>query len=371
MRKKLFKWHSTAALFALVPLIIISLSGSILVFKTEIDTWLMPEHLTVQASEQKERISLDYLIKQVEHNHPNFLLGSWEIFDDKSRSDAAYLINKNDASWHKLYIDQYQGQLLSAPVSITHDVTDWLLSLHYTFLLGVFGTTLGAIFALILLFLGISGIILHRQFWKKFFTLRFSAAKRVLLSDIHKFIGITSSPIIIVIAFTGAYWNISEVIHEITEHSSAEQVNTPQQPLYNKQISFQDLLRDSQRQINSFNATYLTFPFEKERHITFFGEVDSNNILTSQYASTVTYNRNNGKIMSAIDVRQAGLFSVVLDSFRKLHFGYFAGITSKIIWCTLGSSPVWLALTGLYFYYFRQKKGKRTQEIKLTKVSLS
>ena len=43
MRKTLFKIHSWIALIAIIPLIVISITGSVLVFKSEIDGLLMPE----------------------------------------------------------------------------------------------------------------------------------------------------------------------------------------------------------------------------------------------------------------------------------------------------------------------------------------
>ena len=357
MRKKLFKWHSVSALIALIPLMVIAVTGSILVFKVEIDTWLMPAHMTVTAEQSTPRLNLNTLISTVETANPDYLMGSWELFDDKSRADTAYIIEKETGHWYKLYLNQYSGELLSQPVSVVHDITDWLLSLHYTFLLDFTGTVLGSIFAIILLFLGVSGIFLYRQFWKKLFTLRFGAAKRIFYSDVHKFIGITSSPVLIILAITGGYFNIAAVVHEVSEHIEPHPLLT--QPLYSETLDFQQLVTQSKKDVQDFKATYFIFPFEPELHITFFGEVPTNNPLISEYASTVTYDRETGALMAAQDIRQASTISVVIDTFRKLHFGYFAGIPSKIIWCVLGLTPLWLSLTGLYFYWFRKSKRPR------------
>lgn len=357
MRKKLFKWHSVSALIALLPLMVIAVTGSILVFKVEIDTWLMPEHMIVNAEATSHRVNLNTLISHVEKANPQFLMGSWELFDNKSRADTAYIIEKTTGHWYKLYLNQYTGELLSKPVSVVHDITDWLLSLHYTFLLDFTGTVLGSVFAIILLFLGISGIILYRQFWKKLFTLRFNAARRIFYSDVHKFIGIISSPVLIILAITGGYFNIAAVVHEVSEHIEPHPLLT--KPLYSPKMDFQTLVDKSQQDIKGFNPTYFIFPFEPELHITFFGEVPTENPLISEYASTVTYDRESGELMAALDIRTQSNISVVIDTFRKLHFGYFAGIPSKIIWCVLGLTPLWLALTGLYFYWFRKSKRNR------------
>ncbi len=362
MRKSLFKWHSITALVALLPLILIAITGSILVFKTEIDTWLMPKQMSVNLASSQPREDLNVLINNINTTHPNFLMGSWELFDDKVRADTAYIIDKHSGAWYKLYINQYNGELLSTPVPLNHDLTDWLLSLHYTFLLDFTGTVLGSIFAIILLFLGISGIILHKRFWAKLFTLRFSAARRIFYSDVHKLIGIISSPIILILAFTGGYYNIAEVVHEVSEHIEPHPILKA--PLYHKDTDFQLLLDKSENDIANFKASYFTFPFEPELHITFYGEVPTANPLTSEYASTVTYHRETSKLLSSYDIRNASDINAFVDTFRKLHFGYFAGLPSKIIWCVLGLSPLWLALTGLYFYWFRKARPSKKSPAK-------
>ncbi len=354
MRKKLFKWHSVSALVALIPLIVISVTGSILVFKVEIDTWLMPEHMLVTQPSRSPRVDFDLLIDKVEAEYSHFILGSWELFDDNKRADAAYLISKVDGEWHKMYLNQYTGELLSKPVHVTHDITDWLLSLHYTFLLGFVGTTLGLIFSIILLFLGVSGLILHRQFWKKLFTLRFKSARRIFFSDLHKFIGVSSSPVVLILAITGGYWNASEMLHEAEHH--LEQEPLMQAKIYNDDIVFQQLLEQSKASIKSYQPTYMTFPYEVGLPIVFYGDVADKNLFSSEYSSTVTFDKDTGKLVATYDIREAGGFWYYVDMFRKLHFGYFAGLPSKIIWCVLGLSPLWLALTGLYFYLFRRNK---------------
>ena len=361
MRKKLFKWHSLSALVALIPLMLIAITGSILVFKVEIDTLLQPEHMTVLKSENQTRVNLNTLIATVEDKHVNYLLGSWELFDQtlsngNYRADTAYIISKETGHWHKLYVNQYTGELLSTPVSVEHDFTDWLVSLHYTFLLDFTGTVLGSIFAIVLLFLAISGIILHRRFWQKLFTLRFGAAKRIFYSDLHKLLGIVSSPVLLILAITGGYYNIAAGVHDVEEHIEAHPLLT--EPLYSQQIDFQQLIENTKVDIQGYRATYFTFPFEPELHITFYGEVPTPNPLTSEYASMLTYNRTNGELMHSYDIRTAPSINVLVDSFRKLHFGYFGGLTSKIIWCLLGLTPLWLALTGLYFYWFRKRQGR-------------
>ncbi|MDT0583599.1 MULTISPECIES: PepSY-associated TM helix domain-containing protein [Alteromonadaceae] len=374
MRKTLFKWHSYLALIAMIPVLVISITGSILVFKVEIDSLLRPHHMVVNptitdTSQTTQRLALDDLMSRIQATYPDYILSGWELFgtddnaviEEHGRSDTAYAIKKNTETWFKIYINQYTGEILSEPKHMEHYITDWLLELHYAFLLHFSGTVIGAIFGLILLFLGISGIILYRKFWRKLFTLRWGSAKRILFSDVHKMVGIFSSPVLIIIAFTGVYWNISIVLHEVLEHGFEEAHPAITEPYHAETISFESLRENASMQIDSFRATYLAIPNEPKMDITFFGEVDTPNPLISQYASMVTYHHKTGDLVMASDIRDTGFLRKFDDSTRKLHFGYFAGIWSKIVWCIIGISPVILMITGLIMYLIRRQPKRKAR----------
>lgn len=371
MRKTLFKIHSWVALIALIPLLVISITGSVLVFKSEIDGLLMPDsHFVVQ--QQANRLPIDTLITKTQKTYPEYVVGSWEIFNDDT-ADRVYLIKRGTEDWYKFHLDQYTGNILSEPVGTSHYFTDWFLDLHYTFLLndlkslpGQTGTVLGFFFAVFFLVLGITGLIIYRKFWQRLFSVRWRATLQIVLSDIHKMTGVIGSPIIIILAITGGYFNGAVWYHEVIEHAEEEHFVLTKN-LYNEEISFQHVLDDSQKQIPTFNGTFLVMPLEPDENITLFGEVDTSNPLASEYANTVTYNKLTGEHMANWDIREVGVVWQVIDSFRKLHFGYFAGLISKIIWCVIGLSPVWLGGTGFYLWFTRRKRKKQSQKNRLSK----
>lgn len=353
-KKKLFKLHSWLALVAMIPILVISLTGSIIVFKPEIDAWLMPESvaLTQVAS---ERQSLNSLIDSIHDQLPGYVLGTWEVFDDKQTADAVYVIKQGTFDWFKVYLNPYTAQVLSQPVGLDHYLTDWLVELHYTFLLKDAGVFVGLLSAIILLFLGISGIIIYRQFWKRFFTLRWNKQMRVFLSDFHKMVGIIASPVLIILAVTGGYWNLAEFVHEVT-HTEEEKRFVLQDKRYSHDISFDELHQDAIQRIEGFKLSYLVFPYELGMNISFRGGVPTANPLMSDYSSGANYDRNSGDFMTMWDIRSAGLGAKTLDSFINLHFGTFAGLTSRVLWSVLGGMPLFLSFTGFYLWYSRRVK---------------
>lgn len=355
MKKTLHLWHRYLGLVVAIPLIIISLTGSVLVFKEELDHWLMPE-LAVVDGQAGNRIAYDQLRDTLNARFPNYEIGSWEPFDDGTTADRVYLIKHGTTDWHKVYLDQYQGIVRSEPVAVNHYLTDWLLDLHYKFLIGDTGLWVTGLASVILMFMGISGLVIYRQFWKKFFTLRLQVKRLALFSDIHKLVGIWSAPILLVIGFTGVYWNIAEIIHHEFEHHEQDPVITTR--LYNHSVSLDSLFATAESQMGGFRTTYLLFPTEPDSQITFFGEVHDVSVLNSEYSSMVSFDKHTGALLPNYDIREAPLHLVVVDSFRKLHFGYFGGLTSKIIWCVIGLTPLIFAITGCYLWLKRRRPAK-------------
>ncbi|WP_199610806.1 PepSY-associated TM helix domain-containing protein [Flocculibacter collagenilyticus] len=370
MKKTAFKLHSWLAMSAIIPLLIISFTGSILVFKKEIDALLMPNSatLSVQSFTQNStsehlltsRQSLNSLHNTVKHAFPEYHLASWELFDNHTDPDIVYLVKNNTFDFYKIFLNPYQGTILSEPVSLTHYLTDWLLELHYTFLAEEIGAVIGAAYAMILIILGITGIIMHSRFYKTLFTLRLKRAKKVLFSDIHKFIGIVASPVLLILGLTGAYWNVAGVIHDLEEHEHHHKyvMNTPR---YNHNLSLDALVENAQSRVQGLTVTYLSLAYEPGKQIGLYGRVPTSNPLLSDYGSGAQYHRQTGSFISLWDIRQRNAIPKILDSFRALHYGTFGGLITRIIWCALGAAPIILGITGSYLWLARRARKRKAK----------
>lgn len=363
MNKWLFKWHSRLALLAFVPLLVICVTGSLLVFKHEIDSLLMPDKVRVDASAELAlpRLSLDALKTAVHTQVPDHEIVGWALFQDHARADLLYVIQRGTDAWQYILLDQYTGSVLAGPVDLDQHLSDWLLELHYAFLIDDPGLAITALMAVLLCWLGISGLILHRKFWKNFFTLRWNARLVVYFSDLHKMIGVLASPILLVLGITGGYWNIAHLVEEVQEHANGAEHPVMTGRLYSDALSLQGLHDDAIERLAGFEPTYISMPWEPGRQIRFFGDVDDSNPLISQYSSVVSYDPQSGDWQSNFDIRDAAVGMRVLDTFRRLHFGDFGGLTSKIIWATVGLTPLLLALTGVTLWAIRRRKIRQVQ----------
>ncbi|KUJ83481.1 hypothetical protein AWR36_006375 [Microbulbifer flavimaris] len=361
MNKILFKLHGWMALIAFVPLLVICITGSILVFKHEIDALLIEDRVRVDAA-GRERLSLDALADSVNSSFPNHEIVGWALFQDRGRADLVYTMERGTDEWTYALLNQYTGEPLRPPMGLTHHLTDWLLDLHYTLLLGDWGMLISSVFSILLCLLGITGLILYRNFWKRFFTLCWDARLMVYFSDLHKLVGTIGAPVLLILGFTGAWWNITHFAHEMEEHADGHAHQVMEQRLYSDRLSLQALHDQAGEHIAGFEPTYITMPWEPGVNITFWGDVPSGNPLLSQYASSVTFDAHSGEFQAAADIREQSLGVKVVDSYRRLHFGDFAGVWSRVLWCILGLSPLILSVTGLTLWYRRREKRRKARE---------
>lgn len=132
-KKRLFELHGWAGIICFIPFILICLTGSLLVFKAEIDSVLLPNKSVVVPS--SARLSEDQLIHLVNEQLPGYALGSWELLGENAEADRVYLVKKETNIWFKSYLNPYTGDVLSEPELLHHYFTDWLVQLHYTLLL--------------------------------------------------------------------------------------------------------------------------------------------------------------------------------------------------------------------------------------------
>ncbi|MBY6064500.1 PepSY-associated TM helix domain-containing protein [Pseudidiomarina sediminum] len=371
MRKTLHKWHGWLGIMLMVPFLLICLTGSLLVFKKEIDGLLLPEVATLAATEQP-RLPLRELQQRVNEQLPDYEIGSWELFPPgHDEADRVFVIKNGTDTWHKVHLNPTTGALQSEPTEPGHYLTDWLLELHYTLLLNDlktlefnfvtehFGLLLTLVLGLFLLFMGVSGLIMYRRFWARFFTLRWNQRLLAVFSDLHKMAGTFASPVLLVLGVTGVYYNGLIFYEEWTEHGGGQAHHIMVERLYSDSVDLDVLVADSQQRIEGFTPTYVLFPFEPELPFTVFGRAPTVNPLLSNYGSVSNYDAQTGEYLSTYNLNEQGVGTKTLDAFRRLHFGSWGGLPVKVLYSFVGVLPLLLAVTGTYIWWQRRKKRTR------------
>lgn len=359
MRKRFWQFHSWLGLVAGLGLIVIGLSGSLLIFHDDIEIVINPGIISV-APVPAGRLPASELLTTVNRQLPGYEVAGWLYqLDEPEQADLIYVRKHGASEWLMATVNPYTGQILASPRLGTTTFTGWMLELHYAFLADHTGTFIAGLLGLGLFLLGATGIFLYREFWKTFFTFRWGRSRRILFSDIHKFIGITSVAFNLALGFTGAYWNLTHLIAHLVEDHDDEKP-APAVRLYAEPIDLDALIVDTAQRIPGYRARFVSLPSEAGWPVTFYGQAPGH-FLTGPYGSTVSYDAQTHAFTEAKDIRQAGVWARIADTFTPVHYGTFGGLPVKILWCLGGLTPGALAVTGFFMWWLRRRRAAATQ----------
>jgi uncharacterized iron-regulated membrane protein len=358
MKRRLFFLHSWLGLIAGLGLILIGMTGSVLVFKDELDGVLFPEMLKVDPA-GRERLSYDALLASAKQAVSGYEVMGWDKASAPDRADLAYVVKHGTDTWQGITVNPYTGDVLGKPMDREETITGWMLSLHYSFLADHTGELIAGICAALLCLLGITGVWLYRGFWKTLFTLRWGRSARIFFSDFHKMVGISSVAFNLILGFTGAWWNLGHLIgHLLEEEHAEEEPHRITQSYYSSALSMDGLTKKAEEKIPGFSTSYISLPSDAGLGITLYGQAGEG-FLTSPYGSTVLFDQQTGEVKEFQDLRKAGTWAKFEDSFRPLHYGTFGGLPVKILWCIGGLTPGILAVTGFIMWRKRRNPTRK------------
>jgi uncharacterized iron-regulated membrane protein len=354
--KTLWRLHSWLGLFAGVPLLLIACSGSVLVFKDEINALLRPAEVRVEPLESGRK-SYDALYQSAANELTRHEIVGWAIYPDPARADFLYVMKHGGEEFLSATLDPYTGGLLQEPRALDEGAMGWLLALHFQLLAGRVGEAVTGVLALLLCLLGASGFLVYRRFWKHFLTLRWRTGWRSLAGQLHKRVGVLSSPVFLLLGLTGAYWNIAHTVEEIAN---------PHEPLAEgarhgghlaPEVSLDRVVADSEARVPGYSANYISLPFHPGEPIRIFGDYIDQGPLRSPYHTVVHYDSTTGEHLETARIEDASAWRQTVDSFEPLHFGTFGGLPVRILWCVVGSAPGFLAISGTFIWWKRRRRG--------------
>jgi uncharacterized iron-regulated membrane protein len=354
MRKRLWQFHAWLGLVAGLGLVVIGLTGSLLVFHDEIEAWLDPA-LTRVTPAPAGRLPADTLLAAANRQLPGHEIAGWGLdHADPGHADFLYVRPHGSTRWLISSLNACTGAVLAGPRDDTTTFTGWILELHYTFFADHLGIFIAGLFGVALCLLGVTGVWLYREFWKKFFTLRWGRSARILFSDLHKFVGITSVAFNLVLGFTGAYWNLTHAIGDWIGDEEPE-LPAPAVRLYAEPFPLDAILADSANRIPGFQVNYIDFPVTVGAPFILYGRTPGG-FLRGPYGSTVSYDAQTGAFKGATDLRESGWWTRFVDTFTPLHYGTFGGLPVKILWTLGGLAPGILSVTGFVLWRLRRRR---------------
>lgn len=359
LRDLFSKLHLYLGLAAGVVLIVVCVTGSVLVFRPEIESWLRPELLRVEPAE--ERASLDSVIGAVRGNFPR--MEPWLIGAPRAADEVYHIYTQDEAGVEgpEVFVDPYTADVLGSRMP-EQSLTDLIFHLHVELLAGERGAWVVGISGIVLLLLCGSGVVLWWPSRRKLLGLkiRWSASRKRVNYDLHRAGGMWTLPFVALVAATGAglvfYTAVGHALNWITTSPPAPTPPVSVGRPGAEPVGLETALRLAERALPKGQVSFIIPPATPGAAILVRmrlpGELHPNG------RSYVYVDPWSGEVPRVENATEAPLGSRMLYALYPLHIGHFGGAGMRYLYAVLGLVPAMLAVSGGVIWWGRRHRGR-------------
>jgi len=352
VRKRLFAIHGWLGLNVGLWLFVVCLSGPLAVFAGEIE-WLTEPGLRIEpARVVRWQETYDELRRVYPAYQLHTIARGEEVVLD-SQAWIAYM-TAPDGRYGIARIDPYQARVVRPFTTIYLRL--FLDQLHYYLysppaLIGVYIVTSLAVPLLLSL---VTGLSFQRRWWRHPFQVRIGSVRRLSWSSVHRVVGLWAFAFGAIISVTGIWYFVEEAFvpveiaypdhPPVPEHRLAAHGPTP--PL----LSLQNYVDAAARAFPELEPTQIDLPGAPGGSVAVKG-LAAGRQLVRKRANAVFLDPFDASLVSVRRSNEATWLSWWVDVADPLHFGYWGGLASKVLWCVLGLCLPVLVLSGAYLSF--------------------
>lgn len=355
-RKVVFNLHLYIGLAAGLFLVLSGLTGSMIVFREEIEELTHPE--LMETAVRDERVPVQEVLNAVKRAYPE----DKPVFMRMPRApQETYLLKMNSAHDLFVYANPYSGEVLGA-----HRQEDtfigWVALLHTELLIGEDGKTILGVSALLLICMSITGFFL---WWppngiKKIsrgFKIGWPAPWKKVIFDLHRASGIYTSLFLLIIAFTGVSLVFNKTVVDLINFVTVSQPR-PAPPLSDPSgamgaVISLDALLDRADSILPAPTTWITFPQTPEAPLVVRKKLSEESHPNGK--SFIYFDQYTGEVLRIENALNAPSGTRIYNILYPIHVGVIAGLPTRILQVIIGFSPLVLFVTGYLMWRNRRK----------------
>lgn len=239
-------------------------------------------------------------------------------------------------------------------------VSDLHVALHLPHL---WGMIIVSIFGALLCGLIVSGFMSHPRIFRDAFTLRLKGQPRLEQADIHNRLSVWGSPFHLMIAITGAFFGLAQLLAVLAavmfydgdnDRLVADLFGAPpqlQQPLQTAAIG--KALQQMPQIAPDYQPFYITVEDmgKAEQYILIGAEVPGRLIFAEQYRFTA-----DGEYLDHAGFSDGQPGQQFIFSLFRIHFGHFGGLAMKLLFLIGGLALSVVAVTGINVWLHKRKQ---------------
>jgi uncharacterized iron-regulated membrane protein len=357
LRKIVFYLHLVLGLSIGLLASVTCLTGSLIVYKPEIESFLLGpvSRLVPPALADRRTVSLQLAYEGVKQKQPN------------CKIVQAYLHAEPDLAWSfdlnckprgrvVVYVDKYRGNITGED-HFQGKWTQWIYDLHVRLLSGVNGETANGIGAILLLLLASTGLVVWwpgAKYWRSGFRFEGRARWRRKNYDLHRLTGFFASLLLMFIAVTGAYFTFPKTYEGIVAWAARKPsvLLAPRTPIGSpRHMNLDAIYATAIEAMPAGETTLLTFPQQKDAPYSLrrmlpgdWRRTGDNLVYIDQYSGQVIRMNYHSELSWPVRLTR---------DFYPLHFGTFGGDFTRILWVVVGLAPALLYVSGVLMWWNR------------------
>jgi len=341
-------------------LIVISVSGSALVFKDTLDRWLRPDLLRVEPA--AERVGLNRVVDAVQAAHPEAVPRLIEMPFDETAPLTVWLAEDNT----HVYVDPHRGAVLGSRAP-DEGVMNTISHLHIDLLAGETGLLLVGITGLLLVVLTITGLVLWwpRRLKGLWNALRIAWRHGVLRFnyDLHRAGGFYTTLFVLLTALTGSAFAFYPTTQQLIGTVTASEPWPPAPPTVEAPadstrmpaaLDYDAALETALDRLPGAEPSFVYMPQSSTAPLTV--RVRTPPEWHPNGRSFVHLHPTNMSILRVDDAREAPGGAQFLQTFYPLHVGAVGGLLVAWLYVILGLAPAILSVTGTIIWYKRWRR---------------
>ena len=346
--KRLFAWHHWCGLIVGLFLLVMSLSGSLLVFAEEIESAEISSFN--KTNNESGAFFIDSSLRQVQSKYPG-----WEIrlYDQPKKNETIIYELRRDTESKKIYVHPTNGTILHVNENAKNELQRWLLLLHYTLFAGTTGKVAVFIIGLMFLITLFTGLWVYRRSFVKVLSFKTRINKkstRGTFSSLHRIIGVWSIIFNLLMVFTGLVLSY-QVATNALKMVPAKKITTAA-----PEISVDQVRNKVQAQYEDFNI-HLVRIRPHSSQVQVLGRFDNDPTWYGHYYSGFVFDGITQEQESKIFMKDLPFTSRLIKMCGPLHFGNYGGLILKIFYSFLGLTPAFLSISG-FIIWIKKKKRK-------------
>lgn len=327
--KLLYLSHIWLGIGAGLLLLLLSISGSLAVFRVDIGQWA---HGALPAPSTACALTPDAALARLREE----LDGSTAIrrLSLPALTGGYYELRLKDGA--RAAIDPC-GALLGGDRA---QVGDYFVNLHTRLFMGKSGRWIVGGIGLLMLGSILTGVLTHRKLFSQLFTWRRQRSLRLRLSDSHKLLGVWLLPFHLLIAASGAWLGLSTLL---PGGGAAKGASATPAPSYTAAPELEPLLARARAAMPGLTPVFIDF-FPERGHVSVRGNLPGH--LAQRHRAEVLFDAR-GAVLGRHDPRELPGGAWLSQAMMPLHLGDWSGAAVRWLYfaCGIGTSLlIWYGL---------------------------